>query len=134
MTRAFFDSNILVYAFTNDDARQERALELLAIGGTISVQCLNEFASVTRRKLGMDWKRIHTALEEIRDLCRTIMPLDLDTHIRGIELVQHYKLSVYDGMIVAAALAADCDTLYSEDMHAGLVVNGRLTVVNPFAP
>ena len=57
---------------------------------------------------------------------------DLDLHLLGVELAERYNLSLYDGMIVAAALTADCDILYSEDMHAGLIIDGRLTVVNPF--
>lgn len=133
MTRAFLDSNVLVYGFTDGDPRQERALELFETGSWISVQCLNEFASVARRKLRMDWSRVRRSLGEIRNMFEKVVPLDIDIHHVGLDLAERYRLSVYDGMIVAAALGAGCDTLYSEDMHHGLVVDGRLTIVNPFA-
>lgn len=133
MTRAFLDSNVLIYCFTDKDPRQERALELLERGGVVSVQCLNEFASVTRRKLKMDWGQIGLAFQQIRRLSVQIISLDLDVHRLGLEIAERHRLAVYDGMIVAAALTAGCDTLCSEDMHHGLVVDGRLTVLNPFA-
>jgi predicted nucleic acid-binding protein len=133
MTRAFLDSNVLVYAFTDCDPRQERALELLERGHLISVQCLNEFANVASRKLGIGWDRVAQSLDEIRVLCPDIRLLDLRTHALGLEMARLHRFSVWDAMIVAAALVAGCETLYSEDMHAGLVVDGRLTIVNPFA-
>ncbi len=63
-----------------------------------------------------------------------MLDLDLDLHRLGVRIAERQKLSVYDGMIVAAALIAECDILYSEGMHDGLVVDGRLRIVNPFAP
>lgn len=60
--------------------------------------------------------------------------LDEALHKDGLRLARRYRLSVYDGMIVAAALTANCDILYSEDMHHGLIVDGRLQIVNPFRP
>jgi len=62
-----------------------------------------------------------------------IVGTDLATHQKGLLLAERYGLSVWDSMIVAAALAADCDTLFSEDMHDGLMVDGSLTITNPFA-
>jgi predicted nucleic acid-binding protein len=133
MSHAFLDSDVLVYAFTDGDAKQDRALQVLEGGGLISVQCLNEFASVAARKLKMDWDRIIGSLGEIRRLTFRILPLDLHIHLHGLDLVEKYDFSIYDAMIVAAALSAECDTLYSEDMHHNLVVDGRLTITNPFA-
>ena len=133
MTRAFLDSNVLVYAFTDRDPRQERALELLGRGHLISVQCLNEFANVASRKLRIGWERVGQSLDEIRVLCPDVRLLDLQTHDLGLEMARLHRFSVWDAMIVAAALTAGCETLYSEDMHTGLVVDGRLTIVNPFA-
>lgn len=132
MSRVFFDSNVLLYAINRDDLRGVKAAELLLDGGAISVQCLNEFASVARRKLRWSWRQIEEAIGKIVTLCSPIVPIDWDLHQSGLYLAERYQLSVYDGMIVAAALAAGCETLYSEDMHAGLVVEGQLTIVNPF--
>lgn len=82
----------------------------------------------------MTWVEIRKAIDLVLTRCPSIVVLDLDMHRLGVAMAQRHTLSVYDGMIVAAALTADCEILYSEDMHHGLVVDGRLTVVNPFAP
>ena len=132
MTRPFFDSNLLVYFFSQD-VRQRRAGELLDAGGVIGVQCLNEFASVARRKLGMSWARTNEALSIIAGLCEPVIALDRDIQWLGMRLAEDYRLSVYDGMIAAAARRADCDILYTEDMHDGLVIDGVLRLSNPFA-
>lgn len=133
MTRKFLDSNVLLYSVKAGDPRRSCAAGLLDNGGIISVQCLNEFASVARRKLAMDWDRVTKAIEAITDLCDAVVPLTIDLHRLGLEIARRYRLSVYDGMIAAAALTGDCDTLYSEDMHDGLLINGRLRIINPFA-
>lgn len=131
MSLAFFDSNILIYALSEHD-HSTRARELLDIGGAISVQCLNEFAAVMRGKQKRPWDEIDQGLAAIRDLCAPIMALDEALHDRGLALAKRYRLSIYDSMIVAAALAADCDVLWSEDMQHGLVVDGHLRIANPF--
>jgi len=95
---------------------------------------LNELANVLRKKLKWEWPRIREAIETVTDRCSTLVILDLDLHHPGLRLAERYRLSVYDAMIAAAALTAECDTLYSEDMHDGLVIDGRVRIVNPFAP
>lgn len=132
MTR-FFDSNVLVYAFAEEE-RTLRARAVLKIGGVISVQVLNEFANVARRKLRFDWPAVHTALEVIRSRCRPPLSLTDELHRDGLRVAERYVLSLYDGLIVAAALAARCDVLWSEDMQHGLVVDGSLRIINPFLP
>lgn len=132
MSRAFFDSNVLLYGYAFADPRSTRAQAILEKGGAISVQCLNEFASVARRKLDMRFDHIGEALSIVTALCHPVVPIDIDLHRLGIMIANEKRLSVYDGMIVAAALTADCDTLYSEDMQHGLVIDGRLRIVNPF--
>ncbi len=127
----FFDSNVLLYLVSNDIAKAGRAETLLAGGGTISVQVLNEISNVAMRKHGMTWSQVDTLLEPVRALCR-IEPLTEDTYDLGRQLAARYGLSVYDSMIVASALLAGADTLYSEDMHDGLLVEDRLRIRNPF--
>ena len=129
--REFLDTNVLIYAFTNDPRAQE-AQELLARGCSAGVQGLNEFANVARRKLGMTWVEVREALAAIRTLCRTILPIDIDTHIDALRIAERYRCSIFDALVVAAALRADCSILWSEDMHDGLVVDGRLRISNPF--
>lgn len=131
MAKIFLDSNIVVYAFT-DDPRTTLSEDLLSRGGDISVQVLNEFTNVARRKLGFDWGQIEEALAAIRVLTRAIHPIDLDTHAGALALVQRYGFSLYDALIVSSAIRAKCELLYSEDMQDGLVIDGRLRITNPF--
>jgi predicted nucleic acid-binding protein len=127
----FLDSNVLVYAFTSDP-RAHKAQELLARGCTAGVQGLNEFVNVARRKLGMTWVEVRDALAAIRTLCPTILPIDIDTHTDALQIAERYRLSVFDALMVTAALRVDCRILWSEDMHDGLIVEGRLRIANPF--
>jgi predicted nucleic acid-binding protein len=127
----FLDSNVLVYAFTSD-RRAHKAQELLARGCTAGVQGLNEFVNVARRKLGMTWVEVRDALAAIRTLCPTILPIDIDTHTDALQIAERYRLSIFDALMVTAALRVDCRILWSEDMHDGLIVEGRLRIANPF--
>jgi len=131
MARAFLDSNVLVYAFTVDP-RAIRARQLLQDGATISVQNLNEFSNVARRKFGKDWKWLAEALGAIRVLCPSILPITLDTHGEGLQLAERFGFAMLDSLIVASALEGGCDTLWSEDMQHGMVIDGRLRIANPF--
>jgi predicted nucleic acid-binding protein len=130
--RAFFDTNILVYVVGQKDERTARAEALIGAGGIVSVQVLNELASVSHRKLGMSWAEVDEALAAIRVLCPSPIPLTVDTHEAGLHLASKYRFNFYDALIAAAALEADCSTLYSEDFQDGQVIEGRLTVCNPF--
>ncbi len=105
MAGDFLDSNVLVYAFT-DDPRAPAAQALLERGCTISVQGLNEFANVARRKLGKSWDEIHDALAVIRNLCPTIFLIDLDTHETGLRLAERHGFAFFDALMIAAALQA----------------------------
>lgn len=130
--RPFFDTNVLLYLLSADAVKADRAEEFLAGGGIVSVQVLNEFAAVCTRKLGMTWAEVTEALGAIRSLC-SIEPLTAETHDRGVALAMRYGFSVYDAMIVAAALIAGAKVLYSEDLQDGLRIDRSLTVRNPFS-
>jgi predicted nucleic acid-binding protein len=127
----FFDTNVLLYLLSADDAMADRAEAVLSDGGVVSVQVLNEFASVTTRKLNMSIAETRESLAVIRAVCR-VVPFTEETHDKGLEIAERYGFSVYDAMIVASALLAGCDTLLSEDMQDGQVLDARLTVRNPF--
>lgn len=128
---AFIDTNILVYAFSLDP-KAGTALAILAAGPGLAVQSCNEFALVGRRKLGLTWAEIGVAITETLVLCGDPVPLTLALHHRGRRIAELHDLRLYDAMIVAAALETESDTLWSEDMHHGLVVAERLTIRNPF--
>ena len=129
--KAFIDSNILLYLLSADADKANRAEEIVRAGGLISVQVLNEITNVARRKLAMSWVEINEVLALIRSICPTD-PLTIETHDRGMLVAERYGLSVYDAMIVAAALLAGCKKLYSEDMQDGLLIDHQLHICNPF--
>ena len=128
----FLDTNILLYLLSGDRVKADRAEALIAAGGVISVQVLNEFASVASRKLRLPWAEIREILDTVRRLCR-VEPIRVETHDRGLSLAQRYGFSVYDSMILAAALLAGCKVLYTEDLQDGQEIDGQLTVRNPFS-
>jgi predicted nucleic acid-binding protein len=127
---AFLDTNVLLYLLSGD-RKADRAEEIVAKGGTISVQVLNEFASTAIRKLGLSWPETNEALEAVRANCSVVL-LTVQTHDLGRDLAMRHGFSVYDAMIVSAALLAGAEVLYSEDLQHGLRVERKLTIQNPF--
>jgi predicted nucleic acid-binding protein len=128
----FFDTNVLVYAFLGVEKRG-RAIDVLAQGGFISAQVLNEFTNVAHRKRQRSWTEIEAALAVIRGRFPDIIPITADTHSSAVGLARDHSFSFYDALIVAAALEAGCETLYSEDLQDGRALAG-LTIINPFTP
>lgn len=128
--KPFLDTNILVYA-QSEDSRSVRAQSLLESGGIVSVQVLNEFANVLRRKLGRNWSEIVEALDDVRVLLAPALPLTAETHAAAVALAREHGFGFYDALIVASALEAGCDTLLTEDMQHGRIV-GALAIRNPF--
>jgi len=127
---AFFDTNILVYA-QQTGGKADRARALLAGGGKFSVQVLNEFTAVSRRKQRRDWREITEAVSDVLTTLDPPLALTLDLHTAARALAEDHRLSFYDALIVAAALEAGCDTLFSEDMQHGRTIGG-LAILNPF--
>ena len=129
---AFFDTNVLIYAFAQDDPRTGTAERLLAGGGVVGVQILNEFGAVAVRKLAMSWDEVLEALSALRVLFPSPVPLTVETHDAGLRIAEKYGYHIYDSLVIAAALEARCDTLFSEDLNDGQVIEG-LTIRNPFS-
>ena len=128
----FLDTNVFIYLASKEPEKALRVEELLQNECAISVQVLNEIANVARRKMRLSWQETLDFLWLIRSLT-TVEPVSLDTHDEGLRIASRYQLSVYDGMIVAAALLADCGTLWSDDMQDELMIDNRLTIRNPFS-
>jgi len=128
----FLDTNVLLYIASADAAKADRAEAVLAQGGAISVQVLNELTNVCRRKMRLSWLETHAFLDMLRALL-AVHPLTVQTHETGLALAERYGFSIYDAMIVAAAMQAGCDSLLSEDMQHGMALDGGLRIVNPFA-
>lgn len=130
--RDFFDTNVLIYALAKDDPRASQAEALLASGGVVGIQSLNEFASVARRKLDLSWKEVKELLESFCILCPDPVPISLDTHRAAVAIAEKHGYGIYDALVISAALEAGCKTLYSEDLQDGQVIHRQLTIRNPF--
>jgi predicted nucleic acid-binding protein len=128
----FIDTNVLVYLASADPRKAARAEEIVARGGTINVQILNELANVARRKMLLSWEETNELLATLRRLL-TVVPVTVDTHERGLRVAERFGLSIYDAMIVAAAASAGSDVLWTEDLQHGAVLDG-VRVSNPFLP
>ena len=130
--KPFLDTNVILYAFRQDDTRGQVAETLLAAGGALSVQVLNEFVAVARRKFDKSWEEVRRALDILRVFCPEPVPLTAETHERAVDIAERYGYSIFDSLIIAAALHVGTRTLYSEDMRDGQAIDG-LTIRNPFS-
>jgi predicted nucleic acid-binding protein len=128
---AFFDTSVLLYLLSDDADKADRVESLLSARGVISVQVLNEFAAVSLRKLKMPLNEVREILDTFRAVC-AVEPVTVETHERGLAVCERYKFSLYDSMIVAAALISGAKVLYSEDLQDGQLIDDQLRVANPF--
>jgi predicted nucleic acid-binding protein len=128
----FFDTDVVLHLLSADEAKADRAEALLAMGGTISVQVLNEFTAVASRKLRMSMIEIREVLAQIRAVC-AVEPVTIETHEGALQIAERNGLSIYDALILSAALLSGCKVLHSADMQDGQVIERQLTIRNPFA-
>lgn len=127
---AFIDTNVVVYLLSADRTKAERAEKVIAAGGVVSVQVLNEFTAVARRKVGLDWADIRDVLTAVRANC-AVAALTAEVHECALDIAEATNLHIYDATIIAAAAANNCKVLYSEDLsHSQTVAGVRIT--NPF--
>ena len=130
MAKPFIDSNVVLYLFSSATLKADRAESLLQSGGLISVQMLNEVASVCLRKLKMTWEDVDAVLETLKSTCE-VLPVTLASHEKAVGLAERFQISFYDANIAATAILCGADTLFSEDLQNGMSMDS-LTVVNPF--
>ena len=126
----FFDTNIVVYAFL-DNTKTEKAADIVSKGGIISTQVLNEFTNIALKKFKRPWDEIESAISKLKEACPEITPLTTETQALAVEIAKLHRTSVYDALIIAAALEADCAVLMSEDLQHERRF-GELLVINPF--
>ncbi|MBN3809344.1 PIN domain-containing protein [Paraburkholderia sp. Ac-20347] len=133
-TRFAVDSNVIVYLFSSDATKADRAEALLVQGSSkpvISTQVMNEVTLVMTRKMQLAWPEIDGLLADVEALCE-IVPLTLEVHKEARRVAAHYGFRFYDACIVAFALLENCQVLFSEDMQDGQVIFGQLKVIDPF--
>lgn len=128
----FLDTNVVIYSLSLDEQKQSKAIALLSRKPVVSVQVLSESANIMRRKMGFDSAAIRAVVNRISQTCGNVEPLTLETLNTGINIADRYGFSHYDSLIIASALHAGCDTLFSEDLQHGQTIDGRLVIINPF--
>ncbi len=128
------DTNIAFYALAIKGSKAARAADVMEISDFLSVQVLNEYAFSVRRKLARDWVDIERDLDLLRNSVPTVHSIDFQANHHAVKLADRYQLSFYDAVMIAVALANGATTLYSEDMQHGMIIDGTLTISNPFLP
>jgi predicted nucleic acid-binding protein len=126
------DSNVAVYAFSDAGPKSLIARETITRTNFVSVQVLNEFAAVARRKQGRAWNEILAKIDDLTTVVGEVVALGKASTFEAVRLADRYGLSYYDSLLIASALLRGAGTIYSEDMQHGLVFDDRLTIVNPF--
>lgn len=130
----FIDTNVWIYFFTKpenevDKNKRSEARELIQSSRifSISIQILNEISNILFKKYGFTPDSLLKIISEVSSIA-SVYPFSMSTHI-----IKKYSLSYFDALVVASALSAGCDILYSEDMQHGLKVKGKLEIINPFS-
>jgi len=127
------DTNILVYCHSSDEPdKQKVAMDFFDLYPVISTQVVSEYLNVVKRKLKLSKDEIMDVCLQNIELC-VLQPVSITTLKYARNLIDRYDFQLFDSIVVASALEANCDVLYSEDMNHGLVVENRLTILNPFA-
>ena len=128
--RPFIDTNVVVYLMSDEPGKANKAERLVGGGGVISVQVLNEFVSIGRRKIGLSWAETEEVLDALKANLE-VVPVTLGVHERAVRLAHKHELNIYDASIVSAALESGCDAVFSEDMQHGQKFE-TLRIANPF--
>ncbi|OQY54626.1 MAG: DNA-binding protein [Candidatus Parabeggiatoa sp. nov. 2] len=131
--KRFFDSNIVVYLYSQDEPDKQSIAKKLFRNNQpiISTQVLGELANVLRRKFQMEYTDIVAAITQITDVSQ-VATITSDNIVSALNLANKYHYSFYDSLIIAVALAENCTILYTEDLQHGQVIESTLTIQNPF--
>ena len=135
--KIFLDTNVLIY-WVDVGRRADQVEQWLAEDVVISVQVLNEFANVLRKKRNMPFAAIVELVDTLLHTC-DVCDLTVRVHCAALALAARYKLSIYDANILAAAGEMRCSVVFSEDMQNGMSIKlpeslggGALSIKNPF--
>ena len=130
--RVFFDSNVLIYAYSTDDSSKQNHIQTIAETHytVISTQTINEFINVMKKKKGLSYAQIMGALTQIYQNF-AVEVVNQTTIEKAVAIAMRYSYSYFDSLMIAAALMSSCSVLYSEDMHHQHVIE-NMTIINPF--
>ena len=140
--KVFVDSNIWLYALTTPRDGEELSKRSKAIECirkltdkkiiVVSVQVINEFHWNMLRKFKVDDALVTDIVKVNVESIAVITEVGYSLYRKAFDLREKYSLSFWDSLIVGSALESSCEKLYSEDLQHGLIVDGKLTVCNPF--
>ncbi len=135
LDKAFLDTNILIYAYSEDEPKKQSiALELIDSFDNsviISKQVINELSNILLKKFKLASDQVENVLLEVDNVLQ-IVDFDLTTQIKALKLKDRYQFQYYDALIVATALENNCTIVYSEDMQHEMLIDGSLKIINPF--
>ncbi len=131
--KAFLDSNIFLYAFTDKDNAKHKIAKTLILTDKpcISVQVVNEVSNNLLRKLQLDEAEVENFIKSCY-VRYEIINLSKEIFLQAVQLRKKYYFSYYDSIIISSALIHSVKTLYSEDMQHNQLINDQLRIVNPF--
>jgi len=133
MNRIALDSNILIYNHSLDnESKRLIARDFFKENPVISSQVISEYINVMKRNFKMQKQELLNLCSLWLEKC-SIQPVVLSTIKLAQNLINRYDFQIFDGIIIAAALEANCNILYSEDMQNGQIIENTLRIVNPFA-
>lgn len=130
--RMFVDTNILIYAISDDDEKKSKALSLLEKHPIISLQVIHECSNVLRRKQKKPFIDIEAIIDAFLILTELFLP-NLDTVKHAYHIGERYGYSYFDCLMIASAIDTSCAILYSEDMQDNQLISGTLKIINPFS-
>lgn len=132
MSKIALDSNILIYNHSLDfENKRLIAGEFFSHVPVISSQVISEYLNVMIRNFKIPKLELMDLCSQWLEKC-SVQPVILSTIELAKNIIIKYDFQIFDGIIVAAALEAGCDIIYSEDMHNGLIVENSLKIINPF--
>jgi predicted nucleic acid-binding protein len=132
--KVFIDTNVLIYGYSEDEPdKRQRAIDCVRSGEAwISTQVLNETINVLKRKFSLSYSQIRDAVQELSEGFPIVL-VSVNTIEMALNLAERYQYSYFDSLILASALEARCQILYSEDLHDGQRIENQLTIINPFS-
>ena len=126
------DTNILLYSLDETDVRKQKiSIEIIDQNPYISSQNLSEFINVLLFKWKIKKSSCEYLVTQILETCKFYSNSEA-IYYNSFNLIKKYDFQLFDAIVVASALEAGCEVLYTEDMHHQLFVNGQLKIINPF--
>lgn len=129
--RVFVDTNVLIYLYSEDEPeKRERTKDpFIKYHCVTSIQVLNELSNVMIKKFRINPTIVLEVVNEIIENCEFSL-IDLNTVKKALNILEKYKYSYYDCLIIASALENECNLLLTEDMQNGQTIEGYLTIMN----